>query len=74
MENLNSELEAIENVNAYIGTIDENGSIEIEISEENGDIVQGFIIRASRKLTMFHIISTLMKMWIFCKYQTLLKN
>ena len=32
-------LEAIENMNAYIGTIDENGSIEIYISEENGDVV-----------------------------------
>ena len=27
----------------------ENGSIEIEISEENGDILQAFTIRASRK-------------------------
>ena len=35
VENLNQELEAIESVNAYTGTIDENGSIEIEISEEN---------------------------------------
>ena len=49
VENLNRELEAIESVNAYIGTIDENGSIEIEISEEYGDILQAFTIRASRK-------------------------
>ena len=49
VENLNRELEAIESVNAYIGTIDENGSIEIEISEEHGDILQAFTIRASRK-------------------------
>ena len=31
MENLSSELEAIGNVDANIGTIDENGKIEIEI-------------------------------------------
>ena len=49
VENLNRELEAIESVNAYIGTIDENGSIEIEISEEHGDILQAFTIRANRK-------------------------
>ena len=49
VENLNRELEAIESVNAYIGTIDENGSIEIEISEEHEDILQAFTIRASRK-------------------------
>ena len=32
LENLIRELEAIKSVNAYIGTIDENGSIEIKIS------------------------------------------
>jgi hypothetical protein len=47
---LNRELEAIESVNAYIGNIDENGSIEIEISEEHGDILQAFTISTSRKL------------------------
>jgi hypothetical protein len=36
-------------VNAYFGTIDENGSIEIEISEEHEEILQAFTIRASRK-------------------------
>ena len=36
-------------MNAYIGTIDENGSIEIDISEEHGDILQAFTIRANRK-------------------------
>ena len=46
---MNRELEAIENVNAYSGIIDENGSIDIEISEENGDILQAFTIRASRR-------------------------
>ena len=49
VENMNRELEAIENVNAYSGIIDENGSIDIEISEENGDILQAFTIRASRR-------------------------
>ena len=48
MENLNRELEAIENINAYIGTIGENGSIQIEISEDSRDTFHAFTIRASR--------------------------
>ena len=37
-------------VNACIRNIDENGSIVIAISEENGKILQAFTIRASSKL------------------------
>ena len=39
VENLNRKLEAIENVDAYVETIDENGNIEVEISESNDDIL-----------------------------------
>ena len=38
VENLNRELKALENVEAYIGTIGENGNIEI--SEDYEDILQ----------------------------------
>jgi hypothetical protein len=41
-------LEAIENVDAYVETIDENGDIEVEISESNDDILQAFTIRAKK--------------------------
>jgi hypothetical protein len=49
VENLKRKLEAIENVEAYVETIDENGNIEVEISESNDDILQAFTIRAKRK-------------------------
>ena len=49
VENVNRKLEAIENVDAYVETIDENGNIEVEISESNDDILQAFTIRAKRK-------------------------
>ena len=49
VENLNRKLEAIENVDAYVETIDANGNIEVEISESNDDILQAFTIRAKRK-------------------------
>ena len=71
--NFKRELEAIKNLNAYIGTIDENGSIETEISEYDGDIVQAHTIMASRKplrrlqegvLTMLHDILTVKIKWI----------
>ena len=34
VENVNRKLEAIENVDAYVETIDEIGNIEVELSEE----------------------------------------
>ena len=46
---MNRELEAIENVDAYVETIDENGNIEIKISESNYYMFQVFTIRAKRK-------------------------
>jgi hypothetical protein len=33
VENVNQKLEAMENVNAYVETIDENGNIEVELSK-----------------------------------------
>jgi hypothetical protein len=42
-------LEAIENGDAYVETIDENGNIEVDNSESNDDILQSFTIRANRK-------------------------
>jgi hypothetical protein len=47
VENLKRKLEAIENVD--VETINENGNIEVEISESNDDILQDFTIRAKRK-------------------------
>lgn len=44
--------ENLENVNGFdvtIDTIDENGNIEIAITEETEDIFQGFIVKAKRK-------------------------
>ena len=40
---------ALENVDAYVATIDENGNIEIKISKHNEDILQAFRIRENRK-------------------------
>ena len=44
VENLNRSLEVVDNVDAYIGTID-----KIKISEESGDILRAFTIMAFRK-------------------------
>ena len=44
--------ENLENVHGFdvtIDTIDENGNIEIAITEEREDIFQGFIVKAKRK-------------------------
>ena len=44
--------ENLENVHGFdvtIDTIDENGNIEIAITEETEDIFQGFIVKAKRK-------------------------
>ena len=46
-------LEAIEIADAYVETIDENGNIEIELSESTAELLllllQAFTIRAKRK-------------------------
>ena len=42
-------LEAIEIADAYVETIDENGNIEIELSESTDELLQAFTIRAKRK-------------------------
>jgi hypothetical protein len=49
VENLNHKLEAIENVDAYVETIDENGNIEFEPSESTDELLQVFTIKAKRK-------------------------
>jgi hypothetical protein len=49
VESLNRKFEAIENVDAYAENIDENGNIEVEISESNDDILHAFTIKANRK-------------------------
>jgi hypothetical protein len=49
VENVNRKLEAIENVDAYVETIDENGNIEVELSETTDEFLQAFTIRAKRK-------------------------
>ena len=46
---LNRELEAIENVDAYVETIAENGNIEFENSGNNDNILKVFTIRAKSK-------------------------
>ena len=47
-ENLDRELYALENVDAYIKTSEENWNVEIDISEDNEDTLQAFKIMASR--------------------------
>ena len=42
-------MESIENVDAYVETIDENGNIEVELSETTDEFLQAFTIRAKRK-------------------------
>ena len=49
VENLNHKFEAIEIADAYVETIDENGNIEIELSESTDELLQSFTIRAKRK-------------------------
>jgi hypothetical protein len=49
VENLNQQFEAIENADAYVETIDENGNIEVELSESTDELLQAFTIRAKRK-------------------------
>ena len=49
VETLNYKLEAIEIADAYVETIDENGNIEIELSESTDELLQAFTIRATRK-------------------------
>ena len=49
IENLNHKFEAIEIAEAYVETIDENGNIEIELSESTDELLQAFTIRAKRK-------------------------
>ena len=49
VENLNHKFEAIEITDAYVETIDENGNIEIELSESTYGFLQAFTIKAKRK-------------------------
>ena len=49
VENLNHKLEAIEITDVYVETIDENGNIEIELSESTDELLQAFTMRAKRK-------------------------
>ena len=49
VENLNHKFEAIEISDAYVESIDENGDIEIELSESTDELLQAFTIRAKRK-------------------------
>jgi hypothetical protein len=48
-QNLNGELEALANVDAYVLSIDENVNIEVEISESSDEILQASSIRAKRE-------------------------
>ena len=49
VEKLNQIFEAIEIADAYVETIDENGNIEIELSESSDKLLQAFTLRAKRK-------------------------
>ena len=49
VENLNRNLVTQEGFEAYVENIDENGNIEIEITENNSYILQSFTVKASRK-------------------------
>ena len=49
VENLNRNLVTPEDFEAYVENIDENGNIEIEITENNSYILQSFTVKASRK-------------------------
>ena len=48
VENLKHIFEAIEIADAYVETINENGNIEIDLSESTDEILQAFTIRAKR--------------------------
>ena len=49
VENFSRHFEALGNIGADIVNIDENGNMEIVLSEENEYISQTFTVRASRK-------------------------
>ena len=49
VKNFSKYFETVENVDAYIENIEENGNLEIDLSENNEHIFQSFTIRASRK-------------------------
>ena len=49
VENFNINLVTQEGFEAYVGNIDKNGNIEIEITENNAYILQSFTVKASRK-------------------------
>ena len=40
--NLKRDFECLEEVDAYIETIDENGNIVIQVDEDHEDLIQGF--------------------------------
>jgi hypothetical protein len=44
VENVYRKLEAIQNVVAYVETIEENGNIEVELSETTDEFLQAFTI------------------------------
>ena len=49
MENFSRHFESLEKMGFDIVNIDENGNIEIVLSEDNEHILQSFKVRASRK-------------------------
>ena len=49
VENFNINLVTQKGFEAYVGNIDKNGNIEIEITENNAYILQSFTVKASRK-------------------------
>ena len=49
VKNFSKPFETVEDIDAYIENIDENGNLEIGLSENNENIFQSFTIRASRK-------------------------
>ena len=49
VENLNRNFVTLEDIEAYVENIDENGNIEVEITENNDYILQSFTVKASRK-------------------------
>ena len=50
-------LENVQGFDVTNDTIDENGNIEIAITEETDDVFQGFIVKAKRKrLRRLHFI------------------
>ena len=49
VKNFSKPFETVEDIDAYIENIDENGNLEIGLSENNENIFQSFTIKASRK-------------------------